>query len=82
VWVFEDKVTDNGPNPCESFGNWLSSGNGIFHIAGKLGSGKSTLMKFLCDHQKTKTELQKWAGMSYARTLASGLLNHILTFSI
>jgi hypothetical protein len=47
----------------EKWINWLSSGNGIFHIAGKLGSGKSTLMKFLCNHPQTKDALQKWAGM-------------------
>ncbi|KAH9204764.1 hypothetical protein DL95DRAFT_494636 [Leptodontidium sp. 2 PMI_412] len=46
----------------EKWTNWLSSGNGIFHIAGKLGSGKSTLMKFLCSHPQTKVALQKWAG--------------------
>jgi len=43
----------------ELFLHWLSSGNGIFHISGKLGSGKSTLMKFLCDHDRTTAELQK-----------------------
>jgi len=47
-----------------SFLRWLSSGDGIFHIAGKLGSGKSTLMKFLCEHPCTIWQLQKWAGMS------------------
>jgi len=46
----------------EPFLHWLSAGNGVFHIAGKLGSGKSTLMKFLCDHERTTAELQKWAG--------------------
>jgi len=46
----------------ESFVHWLSSGHGIFHVCGKLGSGKSTLMKFLCNHDHTKTELEKWAG--------------------
>lgn len=48
----------------ESFLHWLSTGNDIFHITGKLGSGKSTLMKFLCEHKRTKEELQKWAGES------------------
>jgi hypothetical protein len=47
----------------EKWTNWLSSGNGIFHIAGKLGSGKSTLMKLLCNHPQTRVALQKWAGM-------------------
>lgn len=46
------------------FMNWLSGGKGIFHVAGKLGSGKSTLMKFLCDHPRTKAKLEQWAGMT------------------
>lgn len=54
---------DDASAQREKWTNWLSSGNGIFHIAGKLGSGKSTLMKFLCNHPQTKVALQKWAGM-------------------
>ncbi|KAJ4179669.1 hypothetical protein NW767_014574 [Fusarium falciforme] len=46
------------------FLNWLSSGAGIFHISGKLASGKSTLMKFLSTHPRTQTEIKKWAGRS------------------
>jgi ABC-type molybdenum transport system ATPase subunit/photorepair protein PhrA len=42
--------------------NWMSSRAGIFHISGKLGSGKSTLMKYLCDHDRTKSLLKEWAG--------------------
>ncbi|KAK1758027.1 hypothetical protein QBC47DRAFT_132299 [Echria macrotheca] len=41
---------------------WLANGDGIFHISGKLGSGKSTLMKFLCEHDMTSSFLQVWAG--------------------
>jgi hypothetical protein len=52
----------------EPLTHWLSSGNGIYHISGKLGSGKSTLMKFLCEHKRTKAELQNWAGMFYPET--------------
>jgi hypothetical protein len=48
----------------ESLLSWLSSGAGIFHISGKLGSGKSTLMKYLCEHDSTKYLLKHWAGMS------------------
>ncbi|KUJ18518.1 uncharacterized protein LY89DRAFT_667608 [Mollisia scopiformis] len=44
------------------FVDWLASGNRFFHVCGKLGSGKSTLMKFLCDHKRTQEELEKWAG--------------------
>ncbi|KAL5589738.1 hypothetical protein FOVSG1_011605 [Fusarium oxysporum f. sp. vasinfectum] len=46
----------------EPFMNCLSSSEGIFHISGKLGSGKSTLMKLLCTHGQTRLELEKWAG--------------------
>ncbi len=46
----------------EKFTSWLSSGEGVFHISGKLGSGKSTLMKYLSFHPGTKAELTKWAG--------------------
>lgn len=39
-WVFDL----NGSSPeATKFTQWLSSGDGIFHICGKLGSGKSTL---------------------------------------
>ena len=46
----------------ESLLDWMSSGTGIFHISGKLGSGKSTLMKYLCDHDQTQFLLERWAG--------------------
>ncbi|KAM5369188.1 hypothetical protein BFJ66_g5092 [Fusarium oxysporum f. sp. cepae] len=46
----------------ELFMNWLSSSEGIFHISGKLGSGKSTLMKLVCTRGQTRLELEKWAG--------------------
>ncbi|OAG43868.1 hypothetical protein AYO21_01720 [Fonsecaea monophora] len=65
-WIFEDTTqgsrVDNDHSSRESFVDWLSSGRGIFHICGKLGSGKSTLMKFLCNHPHTQRELQRWAG--------------------
>jgi Cdc6-like AAA superfamily ATPase len=67
-WLLSDNDTDGDVkrhrSSRDSFINWLSSGSGIFHITGKLGSGKSTLMKFLCSKRRTKTELEKWAGMS------------------
>ena len=44
------------------FTDWLLNGKGIFHISGKLGAGKSTLMKYLGDSSQTKTKLEEWAG--------------------
>jgi hypothetical protein len=66
-WMLSENAAGNGYNERSSardlFIDWLSGGSGIFHISGKLGSGKSTLMKFLCGESRTTTELQKWAGM-------------------
>ncbi|KAI1092109.1 hypothetical protein F5B19DRAFT_455539 [Rostrohypoxylon terebratum] len=46
-----------------NFLKWLSSGSrSIFHISGKAGSGKSTLMKFLSYHKRTREELAIWSG--------------------
>ncbi|CZR32422.1 uncharacterized protein FPRO_02016 [Fusarium proliferatum ET1] len=45
----------------ETFLTWLSAGTGIFHISGKMGCGKSTLMKFLSHHPGTRTRLDEWA---------------------
>jgi hypothetical protein len=50
--------------PQIALNEWLEWGTGIFHIAGNAGSGKSTLMKYLCDGEgrvKCKRHLQKWA---------------------
>lgn len=57
-WVF---------NPANTLGEgkrllqWLRQGRGVFWITGKPGSGKSTMMKFLCDDAQTFAVLQKWA---------------------
>lgn len=40
---------------------WLRQGRGVFWITGKPGSGKSTMMKFLCDDSQTSIALQEWA---------------------
>lgn len=52
-----------------NFITWLEQGNGIFHISGKPGSGKSTLMKYLTQHPRTMEHLDIWAS---GRKLVSG----------
>ncbi|KAF8857617.1 hypothetical protein BDZ45DRAFT_788025 [Acephala macrosclerotiorum] len=59
-WIFEE--VDNGPTPRPRFLSWLREGKGIYWVSGKAGSGKSTLMKLLYDHESTKAVLQAWAG--------------------
>lgn len=41
--------------------DWLRNGNGLYWISGKAGSGKSTLMKYLYHHRKTRDLLLQWS---------------------
>lgn len=45
----------------KDFTNWLLHGNGIFHISGKPGAGKSTLMKYLAESEEVRNHLTTWA---------------------
>lgn len=60
----EEKKKQETLRKCtrEKFLTWLDSGRHIFHISGKAGSGKSTLMKFLCKSSRVKRGLESWAG--------------------
>ncbi|KAG8167626.1 hypothetical protein KVR01_003315 [Diaporthe batatas] len=62
--IMNDAVEQDIPLRLEirkSFTNWLSHGNGIFHISGKPGAGKSTLMKYLSDSNEIKKYMNTWA---------------------
>ncbi|KAF5591402.1 hypothetical protein FPANT_5677 [Fusarium pseudoanthophilum] len=43
---------------------WLQSGSGVYWIAGKAGSGKSTLMNYLLGRGLMKSLLENWSGSS------------------
>jgi hypothetical protein len=47
---------------------WLSLQTGIFHVAGKFGCGKSTLMQYIWAKAETRSLLQSWAGTLKAST--------------
>lgn len=55
-WIFEDV--------SHGFIDWLRCGEGIFWISGKAGSGKSTLMKHIVDHDCTNEYLSEYAKTS------------------
>ncbi|KAK6822022.1 hypothetical protein PG987_014847 [Apiospora arundinis] len=57
-------ITDKRQTTRSHFNMWLKSGQGIFYISGKPGSGKSTLMKFLSQHTHTRQQLETWAEAS------------------
>lgn len=45
-WIFNDDASTSRSWP--SFKDWLESDSKLYWITGKAGSGKSTLMKFIC----------------------------------
>ncbi|RSL68620.1 hypothetical protein CEP54_002727 [Fusarium duplospermum] len=51
LWVFRDSNVQNDQRPAMKWSHlreWLETENRLYWITGKAGSGKSTLMKFLC----------------------------------
>jgi hypothetical protein len=74
-WILESEGLESGldhgrpipgrPIPGRSnpgFRAWLEHGDGIYWVAGKAGSGKSTLMKLITEHGETQEALKIWAG--------------------
>ena len=56
-WIFDEHIQHS----WDCFAKWLKSDNHLYWINGKAGSGKSTLMKFLANHDKTKSFLAQWS---------------------
>ena len=59
-WIYDD-CHERSHQPV-GFGKWLQSGNDIYWISGKPGSGKSVLMNFIANDSRTLEMLQFWAG--------------------
>jgi hypothetical protein len=56
-WIFGQPVGDRWVN----FPEWMVDGSGLYLIAGKEASGKSTLMKYISTHIQTTDCLNRWA---------------------
>ncbi|KAL6718207.1 hypothetical protein ACLMJK_004295 [Lecanora helva] len=59
-WIFHHH--HGSQNQRIGLKEWLISGNDIFWISGKPGSGKSVLMNFIAHHAITQELLRRWAG--------------------
>lgn len=74
-WMVKDEtVPPSHPHLKQSFASWLKEGQGIFHITGKPGSGKSTMMNFLANHPETRKHLEIWARNGNRIVIASMFL--------
>ncbi|KAI1264064.1 hypothetical protein F5Y18DRAFT_95048 [Xylariaceae sp. FL1019] len=61
-WIFQHSVVNQ--RPWSDFPRWLREGSGCYWINGKAGSGKSTLMKYVWQEERTWQLLQSWFGTS------------------
>ncbi|KAF7555709.1 hypothetical protein G7Z17_g1975 [Cylindrodendrum hubeiense] len=61
-WILELEQPLSEDTPHCGFSEWLRYGNGFYWVQGKAGSGKSTLMKFICQDKRTVDFLRYWAG--------------------
>ncbi|KAF1961847.1 hypothetical protein CC80DRAFT_531639 [Byssothecium circinans] len=59
-WIFKDPRESDEGN-WDSFTEWLSSGDQVYWISGKPGSGKSSLIRYLTTNLRTETLLRKWS---------------------
>ncbi|KAK0716879.1 hypothetical protein B0T26DRAFT_774421 [Lasiosphaeria miniovina] len=60
--LFKDKEAKTELATGKRLETWLARGKGIFWISGHPGAGKSTLVKFIAGHKRTKALLSRWAG--------------------
>ena len=68
-WIFKDKSSSaSSSKPKILLKDWLSSGVRAFRVAGKSGSGKSALVKYLSYHSETYELLQQWGGSKKVTT--------------
>ena len=58
-WIYYEKVSQN--SRWDNLPEWLRNGRGCYWINGKAGSGKSTLMKYILENQRTTEALQQWS---------------------
>lgn len=58
-WIFDK--SGRAVRPWDNFSAWLENGEGIYWVNGKAGSGKSTLMSFLCQDERTIQALEVWS---------------------
>ncbi|EFQ36572.1 uncharacterized protein GLRG_11731 [Colletotrichum graminicola M1.001] len=66
-WLFESPSEDT--TAWANFKEWLESDASLYWITGKAGSGKSTLMKFICDEKDTEPPSTATQGRCYPHLL-------------
>lgn len=65
-WIFKDNID----RPWGNFKEFLENPASIFWINGKAGSGKSSLMRFIGEHDKCRQMLDLWSAPKKAMILS------------
>jgi hypothetical protein len=61
-WILSPTpTTEDFQTPGSDFVEWLRNGSGVYWIQGKMGCGKSTLMKYVTEDGLTADHLLEWA---------------------
>ncbi|KAI8631048.1 hypothetical protein F5Y19DRAFT_463421 [Xylariaceae sp. FL1651] len=60
-WIFQKR---SHHKPWPDFPRWLREGSGCYWLNGKAGSGKSILMKYIWQEERTWDHLRNWFGAS------------------
>jgi hypothetical protein len=60
-WVLSLAPSMNTRTSGADFVKWLRDGSGVYWIQGKMGCGKSTLMKYVSENKMTEKHLLEWA---------------------
>ena len=61
-WMFQEPSPEADLLPWTNFVRWLRSGNDVYWINGKAGSGKSTLVKYIFNDPRSSKALSSWSG--------------------
>lgn len=69
--IANDDVPKDHPELQVSLKTWLSAGAGVYHVTGKPGSGKSTLMKLIDQDAESRQQLETWASRTGDRLIVA-----------
>jgi hypothetical protein len=61
-WVFDQTTAVDGEEPFDSYVQWLQGDQSVYWVTGKPGAGKSTLMKYLFNDNRTPRHASDWRG--------------------
>lgn len=69
-WILEPDRNDTPDHEWSNFAQWLECGEGVYWISGKAGSGKTTLMNYICQDDRTLNLLKAWSEAKDILTLS------------